>query len=1547
MKNPDKTELFYSAVTNGFGKAIINLPALDPRTRIIIEAEKPDYFASPLELVVDSKVLRFEPPKVKASMETRGARELLFNEKIENTTGLEIEIKNVSLTGRFRGLLDRQTMENYSRQFIGTKIKANDFETLPFFKTRLSENIESLALGNEIVTGEYIVTSFNNETGIEWDTIIPLEISIKMSDLPDNAPCIIISKQEWSGSTQGNRATVEFQVQNNCMTGGRATGLDSLQAVLSWNSDIMGQVELSLTDSGSGQTNTETLKPEMQTKIISNIRPETTFYGMLTFTPMAGFLGKDAIFSVDIDGAIKTVAGEAFVGSTPSKISSNIRIINLDQCIQYPGAEDIIELSGDTANFTVDASECGDIAIDIELCQNDSECRGGTTEGGITLTPKQFTLNANNQTQEVLVARQSIAGMYGIPVSARTPGRSYRKVALIDVFVKPAGDEIFTLDKYAFTLVGAGSQDNATLTNKDLAETVAVTASACDWGTAEEEGMFDLAGAGMGAAVGALIGAEPAIKAATGTSKAIAGAETGKIAAANNSAQASQAGTQAVGVSTEAAAIASEKAKTIAINAAAASIKTALAESTPILTTSGVTTTELLTIATGQIAEIQTTAQTTFWIKLTMAIKNITTGIIGMATTVAKTGAAMASTTVKSLSTIGKGAEEAAPELVEAGLENKVAEEAVEGTATDHIGAEGVAIGLQGQLNMLLAEMLKAETAANVAITECAICCPIPPMTVTPYTLPCPCGTCSPEAAATAAAIATTITSLETAGADMEIARAMNGTTAAEAAKTASAIGTTGTVIKTGEVGAANMGKTLVPVDTAASFSKGKFAGILGTYAALGALAGGLMGGVMGDDPCDQMVTGTLMDYMINLKDDAQPISIDNALISGWWNSDDAKVFGTYDTQEVGLYFENMGLEESDGIYGIVSFPSERHYHANPTMISKGNSGFGPFNVPDQSQETYTQQFHLKFVTAPSTSKVELLPQETYSCLQGSLFGETGAEALPDVKLNWSWSEPNGIQMDDCDYYNDDGIYCDATQFSIALTKKMQALREFLTVNQQIPCPTNPAITELEEITAEFDAELASLGMDPVQLYYPGCWMPLSTTLWDGQPVLLYFVAEAAENNNVNWTSDVQDLGDLENLIRFRAKLIKDGYSSDFQEDFAEFYTTQSFYDSPNYFDNDPDGQWSSYFDNTDNLRFKQRFVENTSLPDAGAYDVLVNTGFTSGSWEFFDADGNPDAEIVVEFLFLDEAYPNSVFYYLPFNGNIGVDTSNGRNGYGVDYVNSAEPIAIASNPEMVTTREIYGSNPIAEANIEVVSDFKTINSIASKRGFLLELEGTDLSTVKNISFYPNYATPVIMKMPHEKTNESFSAFYEIKESQTPVEAGTSLSFWTGAGQCLDFSGQPVYEAFRFKPDRAATQNDPLSDWLFAYATDWDSAQLGGDVYLKAVFYSPISGNFKLTSLQPSGLQFISPDSLESNAIDLQGIAGMVHNSGSAQDIVSEIQEIFNLVEGQNVCVTDTGSKTSFWWNPKALNDAVGSKTSISDFESGLVEGSTCIGYGN
>jgi len=733
-------------------------------------------------------------------------------------------------------------------------------------------------------------------------------------------------------------------------------------------------------------------------------------------------------------------------------------------------------------------------------------------------------------------------------------------------------------------------------------------------------------------------------------------------------------------------------------------------------------------------------------------------------------------------------------------------------------------------------------------------------------------------------------------------------------------------------------------MEKGASGVKGEMFKIIATYAALGAIAGGLASNVFGDDPCDQRVIASVSDYVINLKQDAIAIDVDHPLIDGFWSTENAKTFDVYEQQEVGVYFENLGLQETDAIYGVASFAAMRHIHAATTIIPEGEADFGPFNVPDEKTETHIQKYHLKFVTSPQTRKVELLPQETYGCLQGSLFGETGEDALPKVKLSWDWSSDTGIARNSCDFDNGDGIYCDATQFSIALSKRMQDLKEFLAQNPHLPCPTNPAITNLEEMMEEYNTHVGEIGYDPAQLYYDDCWVPISTTLWDGTPALLYFVEEANQSGDVTWTTKIPDIGTLEKMVHFKARLIKDGYSEDFQKDFADFYTASSFYNSPVYFDSEGEGKWADYFWSRDKLRFKQRFVENTSLPDAGVYDVLLNIGFESGSWEFFDSFGDPSAKAVVEFVFLDDPYPNSVFYYLPFNGNVGVESTNGRNGYGMGYSNEKGPIAIASQPELVSSTEIYGSNPVAQASVDVVSEFKTLNSVASKRGFLLELEGAETASSKNISFYPNYATPVLMRMSSTKRTDPFSAFYELRNVSTPVEAGTSLTFWTGAGQCLDYSGTPVYEAFRFKPDREANEQDPLGNWQLAYATDWDKADYAGEVFLKTVFYSPIAGSYNLKALQPSELLFRSPNTTPLQIVELRGINGMRHNDGLASDVVSEVQEVFDLVEDGAVCVTDSGQKTAFWWNPRALNEAIGSITSMEAIESGLVANSTCIG---
>jgi len=209
--------------------------------------------------------------------------------------------------------------------------------------------------------------------------------------------------------------------------------------------------------------------------------------------------------------------------------------------------------------------------------------------------------------------------------------------------------------------------------------------------------------------------------------------------------------------------------------------------------------------------------------------------------------------------------------------------------------------------------------------------------------------------------------------------------------------------------------------------------------------------------------------------------------------------------------------------------------------------------------------------------------------------------------------------------------------------------------------------------------------------------------------------------------------------------------------------------------------------------------------------------------------------------------------------------------------------------------------------------DFRKINSTYSNRGLLLKVTEGESPNINNLSFYPNYATPVVMKMEHGKDTEPFQAFYIPHEQGVPQDVGENLTFWTGAGACLDFDGVPVFEAFNYTPDRRANQTDPVPNPEFLYGVDWSKADYSGDVYLKTAFYTPVGNQFSLKSSYPDSLSFLTPDSDQPTSTSLGGISGMVYNSGGEQTQVSELSNVFDLVESGHVCVTNSGIETSFW----------------------------------
>ena len=83
--------------------------------------------------------------------------------------------------------------------------------------------------------------------------------------------------------------------------------------------------------------------------------------------------------------------------------------------------------------------------------------------------------------------------------------------------------------------------------------------------------------------------------------------------------------------------------------------------------------------------------------------------------------------------------------------------------------------------------------------------------------------------------------------------------------------------------------------------------------------------------------------------------------------------------------------------------------------------------------------------------QVKLVGNPTNCYTQDGVAGFTGQEFVPKLLFNWDW---NGISYDQCDSLNDNYTYCDATQFTTSLFKRINKIQDLKLAgnkDQEIP----------------------------------------------------------------------------------------------------------------------------------------------------------------------------------------------------------------------------------------------------------------------------------------------------------------------------------------------------------------------------------------------------------------------------------------------------------------------------------------------------------------
>ncbi len=832
------------------------------------------------------------------------------------------------------------------------------------------------------------------------------------------------------------------------------------------------------------------------------------------------------------------------------------------------------------------------------------------------------------------------------------------------------------------------------------------------------------------------------------------------------------------------------------------------------------------------------------------------------------------------------------------------------------------------------------------------------------------------------------------------------------------------------------------------------------------------------DDPCAKFATHPLQDYVINLAgtigqgnerylpSDALNIMMSDSHIAGTWNTkitDYVLKSGKNGKQTVGVVFENKGITQQQPLYAIGTFTATEHVHGDSqhqtasVNCQSGNFGYfwlNPGTCPPSLDMAYSQKFHLRFRTAEQKASLPKITFDTQACQSGIDIGRTGKGALPRVKLNWSWNEnAGGIGAESCDATNPDYIYCDATQFTIELSKKMGRLYDFLKENNyDLGCPALPdpgketqdeldknngtrevaegaigiykvepkedsgAITSLVTVknNTDFDQNLlVALDMRNGGAYSEGCVLDFQQIppRWQKQSVCskpytgtgafaIYASVKSAGNNaftdfggistgiyippttapdakqaicdlkttetfngtphilrfidskpDVKWTAAVPDRDALLRLIQFDAYLMKDNYSKEFFNDFQDYYTNRNFEDTDTHFDaieSDSAGRYGfNRLMQANKFKLTRRYVETSELPGPGLYRVEIAAYFDKEGWKFFGSDGTIKSGVAIVVNRKQDPFPASPFYSMPFDGLVGLEGDTfKRQNYGVAFNNSQTEMAEISS-EAVPFKTYQNSAGLGskQASVQVERGFYSLNVSPQSRGMLLEVNSPP-GNKSSIIFQPANATPVVLKATQaDITDDKFSRYYSLLEDENPINAGNTLTYWDGAGTCLDFTGAPITEAFYQKPDTTASggQGGELKNY---YTQNWPLAVRTGDVYLRTIMYTDPQANYHLNAQTGErGISLLTADD-SGSAVALKGVGGMPYNNPGAGSLgtVQDMQDVFSLAEQGQVCVSNNGNTTKFFWNPQRIYDREGTQRNVSAFTNSLEAGNTCIG---
>lgn len=409
--------------------------------------------------------------------------------------------------------------------------------------------------------------------------------------------------------------------------------------------------------------------------------------------------------------------------------------------------------------------------------------------------------------------------------------------------------------------------------------------------------------------------------------------------------------------------------------------------------------------------------------------------------------------------------------------------------------------------------------------------------------------------------------------------------------------------------------------------------------------------------------------------------------------------------------------------------------------------------------------------------------------------------------------------------------------------------------------------------------------------------------------------------------------------VKFKALLIRDRFSPDFLHDADEYWLSKAFAVTPAFYKPSATTPGlSRYFRDPKAFVFKPKFgeapAEGYLLPGPGIYDVRVNITYKNNSWRLFDGN-NLNAKIEIELDKAQQPDPDSPFYWLPFDGVIGLE--DGRVGYGLNF--RGDPVTINDDPISLQTITIPGSTSVPNGLLEMIDDsdnFKRMNT--DDRGVMLRVIRSDNPKV---IFSPSLATPLMLRIGNQK-GEAW-AFYSVGINGSAVQTGPSISRWNGIGySCRSFDDKAMVDEFFETPDMHGLGTDcALLGGDIApttYGFEFCEPVNFGNVFVKSIFFTPQTGNNQVQIMASNdNSDLTTPSTGASQLVQLDGttLSGLVVTPAlqynDPNNKMLNIEKMFKAVEDGFACVSGSDAVAEIWWNPKPVFDAIAAQETAAE----------------